>query len=539
MTRRHIRKALWQDRRGATAIMVASALPFLLAATAAAVDVGAVALERRRMQGAVDAAALSAAQDLGNATTRANATLLANRAQAPATTQVATGFVTGTGGARTFATGGASDAVRVTATYPNQAYFLGALGLRFNNATVSAVASRRNIGAISIGSGVAGFDNGVVNALTRSLTGSSVGFSLVSYQGLANVDLNLFTFLDAVAVRANLGVMTYDQLLEQEITLPVLLRALDDTSGGLGLGAVAAGITGTPRSLRLGDLVGLDMGGAGATGSNGASALLAKVRANDLLGAMLSVANRDHIVALDLAGTIPGLASVRAEIKVGEPMQSSPWMAVNDRGGVEVNTAQARVNLVAEVGPLLGIGVKLPLAVEVAPARAILDAVPCAPRDTAAVRARTGVARLAIADLDIGQSIPASAAALPPAPLIRALLISVDARAYGAFESASWQNLSFTKAEIAAHQGKNISTTDGLTTLLATTLQSTKVDVNLLGLGLGIGLPNEGQIVSRILQVAPVLETALFQTLAFAGLSIGTAHVRVDGYRCGKPILVL
>lgn len=531
-------RRLWQDRRGATAMLVASALPFLLAATAAAVDVGAAALERRRMQGAVDAAALTAAQDLATADTRARAVLTANRVEASVVAQVATGSVSGTGENRSFTAGAAGDAVRVSATYPNPSYFIRALGLRFNDATVTAIASRRNFGAISIGSGLATLENGLVNSVTRGLTGSSVGLSLLSYQGLANVDLNLFSFLDAVAVRADLDVMTYEQLLEQEIELPVLLRALDDVSGGQGLGAVAAGIAGAPRSLRLGDLIGLDMGGAGSTGSGGASALLARVRASDLLGAMLAVANRDHIVALDLAGTIPGLTSVRAEVKIGETMQSSPWMVINSRGGVEVSTAQARINLVAEVGPLLGLSIKLPLAAEIAPARAILDAVPCAPRETAAVRARAGVARLAIADLAVGERIPASAAQLKPAPLIRALLLSVDAKALGALESSGWQDLSFTKAEIAAHQAKTITTTDGISTLLGTLLQSTAIDVKLLGLGLGIGLPNEGQIAAKLLQAAPALEKALFQLLSLAGLSIGTAHVRVDGYRCGKPVLV-
>lgn len=532
-------RSLWHDRDGATAMLAAAALPFLLAATAAAVDVGAVALERRRMQGAVDAAALSAAQDLTAAETRARNVLSANRADGPVVAQVATGTVAGSGSGRTFTAGGTADAVRVSATYPNPSYFLRALGLRFNDASVSAVAGRRNLGAISIGSGLATFDNGMVNSLTRGLTGSSVGLSLLSYQGLASVDLNLFSFLDAVAVRANLGVMTYDQLLEQNIQLPALLRALDDVSGGQGLGAVAAGIAGTPRSIRLGDLVGLDMAGAGSTGSGGASALLAKVRASDMLGTMLSVANRDQTVALDLGGSVPGLASLRAEIKIGETMQSSPWMVVNDRGGIEVSTAQARVNLVAEVGPLLGLGVKLPLAAEVAPARAILDAVPCAPRETAAVRAKAGVAKLAIADLPVTSSIPASAAALTSARLIQAPLITVNAKAYGALESSSWQNLSFTKAEIAAHQAKAISTTDGVSTLLGTMLSSTDIDVNLLGLGLGIGLPGESQILARLLQTAPALETALFQLLAMAGLRIGTAQVRVDGYRCGKPVLMV
>lgn len=532
-------RAICRDRKGTAAMLAAGAFPFLLAAMAAAVDVGAVALEKRRMQGAVDAAALSAAQDLSAADARARNVLTANRVEAPTLAQVATGSVTGSGSGRTFTPGASGDAVRVTATYANPSYFLRALGVSFGDARVSAVAGRRNLGAISIGSGLATLDNGLINNLTRGLTGSTVGLSLVSYQGLANVNLNLFAFLDAVAIRGNLGVMTYDQLLTQNIQLPVLLRALDDVSGGQGLGAVAAGINGTPRSIRLGDLIGLDMAGAGSTGSGGASALLAKVRASDLLGAMLSVANRDHIVALDLAGSIPGLAGLRAEIKIGETMQSSPWMVINDRGGVEVSTAQARINLVAEVGPLLGLGVKLPLAVEVAPARAVLDALPCAPRDTAAVRAKAGVARLAIADLAVTDPIPASAAGLTPAPLIRALLISVDAKALGALEASNWQNLTFTKAEIAAHQAKQVATTDGISTLLATTLASTDIDVNLLGaLNLGIGLPGEGQIAARLLQVAPALETALFQLLGAAGLSIGTAHVRVDGYRCGKPVLM-
>ncbi|MCW4460208.1 pilus assembly protein TadG-related protein [Sphingomonas sp. BT-65] len=266
-------RALWTDRRGATAMLVASALPFVLAATAAAVDVGAIALERRRMQGAVDAAALTAAQDLTSADTRARAVLTANRVESPVVAQIATGSVSGSGENRSFTPGGAGDAVRVSATYPNPSYFIRALGLRFNDATVTAVASRRNLGAISIGSGLAA-------------------------------------------------------------------------------------------------------------------------------------------------------------------------------------------------------------------------------------------------------------------------LLSVNAKALGALEASNWQNLSFTKAEIAAHQAKAIATTDGVSNLLATLLTSTQIDVNLLGLGLGVGLPGEGQIAAKLLQAAPALETALFQLLSFAGLSIGTAHVRVDGYRCGKPMLV-
>lgn len=526
------------DTGGAATMLVASAMPFMLAALAAAVDIGAIALERRRVQGAVDAAALSAAQDLTQASTRAASTLSANRVTTttPAMVQLGT-MSTGPNG-RSFVSGPTGDAVQVSARYRNPSYFLSALGVRFADGQVSATASRRNLGAISIGSGLVSFDAGVVNEMTRAMTGSSVGLSLLSYQGLVHTDIDLFGFLDAVALRASLGVVSYEALLEQHIDLSVLLRALGDAGAGNALDALIDGIGGTPRSIRLGDLIGLDFAGAGMVGTAGSAALTAKLRASDLFGAMLSLAGRDHAITLDLGATMPGIAGLKADIAIREPMQSSPWIAIDSNGGVEVSTAQARINLTAQVGPLLGLEVKLPLAVEIAAARAVLDALPCAPRDTAAVRARAGVARMAIADLAIGTAIPADATSLTPARLIRAPLLSVDAVALGALEASDWQMLSFSKADIAARQVKTVTTTDGISTLIGTTLQSTRIDLRVLGLGLGLGLPGESQVLSSILASGPALERALFQLLTLAGLQIGTAHVRVDGYRCGTPVLV-
>jgi len=511
------------DTTGGVTMLVASAMPFVLAAMAAAVDIGAIALERRRMQAAVDAAALSAAHDLGRANARAASALSANRIMAAEPVMVHIGTMAAGSNRHSFVPGPAGDAVQVNLRYSNPSYFLSALGIRFADGRVSATASRRNLGAISIGSGLVSYDSGVVNEMTRAMTGSSVGLSLLSYQGLAHVDIDLFAFLDAVALRANLGVISYEQLLEQEIELPLLLRALGDSGAG---GAFEPLING------------INVAGAGMTGSRGSAALTARLRASDLFSAMLSLAGRNHAIALDLGASVPGLAGLKADIAIGESMQSSPWIAIDAKGGVEVSTAQARINLTAQIGPLLGLEVKLPLAVEIAASRAMLDALPCAPRDTAAVRAHAGVARMAIADLPVGTAIPTNAKSLPPARLIRAPLLSVDAVAMGALQASDWQVMHFTKADIAARQVKTVGTRDGVSTLLGTTLQSSRVDLHLLGLGLGIGLPGESQILSQIMASAPALERALFQLLALAGLQIGTAHVRVDGYRCGTPVLV-
>ncbi|PKP90688.1 MAG: hypothetical protein CVT77_14365 [Alphaproteobacteria bacterium HGW-Alphaproteobacteria-16] len=526
------------DTTGGVTMLVASAMPFVLAAMAAAVDIGAIALERRRMQAAVDAAALSAAHDLGRANARAASALSANRIMAAEPVMVHIGTMAAGSNRHSFVPGPAGDAVQVNLRYSNPSYFLSALGIRFADGRVSATASRRNLGAISIGSGLVSYDSGVVNEMTRAMTGSSVGLSLLSYQGLAHVDIDLFAFLDAVALRANLGVISYEQLLEQEIELPLLLRALGDSGAGGAFEPLINGINGTPRSIRMHDLIGINFAGAGMTGSRGSAALTARLRASDLFSAMLSLAGRNHAIALDLGASVPGLAGLKADIAIGESMQSSPWIAIDAKGGVEVSTAQARINLTAQIGPLLGLEVKLPLAVEIAASRAMLDALPCAPRDTAAVRAHAGVARMAIADLPVGTAIPTNAKSLPPARLIRAPLLSVDAVAMGALQASDWQVMHFTKADIAARQVKTVGTRDGVSTLLGTTLQSSRVDLHLLGLGLGIGLPGESQILSQIMASAPALERALFQLLALAGLQIGTAHVRVDGYRCGTPVLV-
>ncbi|WP_294077346.1 pilus assembly protein TadG-related protein [Sphingomonas sp.] len=531
-------RRLTSDRRAGVAVLVGGMLPVLLGAAAAAVDVGAVALERRRMQGAVDAAALAAAQAPSDAATRARQAIAANRPGVVIDTRVTAGIATRGATGIVLTPNPAGDAVQVSATYPNDTYFLRALGLRFPPATVTATAARRNLGALSIGSGLASFENGVVNGFTRAMTGSSVGLSLLGYQGLASANVDLFAFLDAVALRANLGAISYDSLLDREFDLPLLLRALGDASGSGALEGVAAGIGGSPRTLRLGDLIGLDLPGAGNVGGGGQSAVRAQTRASDLLGAMLALANRGNAVSLDLGSGIAGLSAVRAELRIGEAIQSSPWMIVNERSGIEVNTAQARINLVADIGPLLGFSLNLPLAADIAQARAVLDALPCAPRTTAAVRARAGVARVAVAAIPIGQAIPDGPTALPPAPMLRAPLLEVDGRAFGALEASDWQPLSFTREDIAGHVGKSVATTDGVSTLIGSTLASTRIDVRFPGLGLGMGLPGQSQVASAISAATPGLERTLFDLLTLAGLQIGTAKVWIDGYRCGHPVLI-
>ena len=73
------------DRRGTVAITAAVAGGLLCVATAVTIDLGVLTLHTRKLQGAADLAALSAARDLGHAADRAKETVQANIApDAPA-----------------------------------------------------------------------------------------------------------------------------------------------------------------------------------------------------------------------------------------------------------------------------------------------------------------------------------------------------------------------------------------------------------------------------------------------------------------------
>ncbi|MFW8696494.1 hypothetical protein ACOI9Y_38610, partial [Mesorhizobium japonicum] len=80
--------------------------------------------------------------------------------------------------------------------------------------------------------------------------------------------------------------------------------------------------------------------------------------------------------------TVPGLTATTVQIAIGEPMQFSPWLAI-DQVGTTVRTAQTRIKITASVtvgnSGLSGggslVSVYLPLSVEVAYAQATLTGI--------------------------------------------------------------------------------------------------------------------------------------------------------------------
>ncbi|TGR91716.1 hypothetical protein EN852_039465, partial [Mesorhizobium sp. M2E.F.Ca.ET.209.01.1.1] len=83
--------------------------------------------------------------------------------------------------------------------------------------------------------------------------------------------------------------------------------------------------------------------------------------AMSMVTAAAALANGTSQVAVNLGATVPGLTSTTLQVAIGEPMQSSPWLAVGEVGTV-LRTAQTRIKLNASVTvgtPTLGGGIKL------------------------------------------------------------------------------------------------------------------------------------------------------------------------------------
>lgn len=281
-----------RSRDGGIAVIASISGGLLCALAALAVDLGSVGLHARKLQGAADLAAIAAANDIARADAAAMATARANMGQGVGARTVTGRYINSADVAPanrfTPATAADVDAVRVTLTSPARLYFGGfLLGRDYVDVhrTATAALSHRSPRAMfSIGSRLASVNGGLANALLSDLTGSQVSLSVMDYDALAKADINLLTYLDALALDLNLQAGDYGNLLTHTLDTGQALRVLEGVAGGRGGDALSKlSRAGTGLELELGQIVGVD-----ATTTRGlTSALNASVSALDLASVML------------------------------------------------------------------------------------------------------------------------------------------------------------------------------------------------------------------------------------------------------------
>jgi uncharacterized membrane protein len=564
---------LIRDRRGNFATMTALVSPVLILVAALGVDAGSFFVERRSAQNLTDLAAMTAARAPARAEEAARAVFADNGwtnvavatlngssgdAQAPAPeTEIETAghvFVTPgayspdpeiAAGQRFVAGAEPANAVRVEFESRATRFFSASLIDAPVIRTV-AVASMVPKAAFSIGSRLARLEGGIANQLLTQLLGTSISLNAMDYRALLDADIGLLAFADQLGVEADLTAATYDELLAAEVAMRDVLRALSQTPGvGLPARTVLqrlASAVPAARKLPLRQL--LDPGMLEVASMEGLSTGLdAGVGVVQLLNAAAALANGANQVALDLGSSIPGLLDLTATVAIGEPPQGKSWFALGPAGAI-VRTVQTRIRLDARIGPLLGVGVHVPLFVDVAYGEARLRSASCPTgRPESArvgVEAKPGIVELHLADADPARMHDFSRTPhLKDARLLHVpILLTVNGRAHAAATNMASDMLLFTAADISAEAVKTVRTRDTFQTLSGSLLSNLRLEVKPLGLGLGIPSGLTGTLGGLVGNTLGAVDPVLDGLLAALGLSLGEADIRVHQVDCGRPVLV-
>lgn len=539
---------LLQNRRGGVAVLVAAGLPILLGLTAFAVDLGAAAIESRKLQGIADAAAIAAASNPDTAQASAQAAVDAAHWPRAIQITVSTGSysadATRTPQQRFTAGGSSADAARVTLATPSPTYFARIFGQTAIPIARSAIAAQTRLAAFSIGSRLASVNGGVINGYLGALTGSSVSLTVADYNALAGADVDLFGFLDAVHTTAAISAVDYQHILDAQITSAQALNAAaastSDASAATALRMLAS--QAGNRTISLGTLFSVGSYGSASSGSAG----LVKLNAMALATALLQLAAPSRQVSFDAAAGLPGIASTRVTIAIGERAAQSPWVTITNQGTPVIRTAQARVYTEATLTnlalPLVGtVAIKLPIYVELASAEARLNSITCGNGASAAVGidARPNPGQAAIAALDktkLGDFT--TPLALSNATLIDTLLIDVDGKAVidtGASEN--WQTLHFSSADISSGTIQTVQSSKPVSGIAASLVSAVVLTVRVIGLPISTGALTSalGPVLTG---VAPALDQLLGVATGTLGVHYGQADVRVTGMKCGTAALV-
>lgn len=544
------------DTEGAVSIIMAGSLMTLLTASALAVDVGSIFLQSRKLQGIADLAAISAARDLDHATAAAQATATANGWSVPLQVNVALGTYNPdpavTVAAR-FQPGGVKPNAAKVVVKGQADLFFGQMILGKPSITISrrAIAARADMASFSIGTGLLGLDGGIANQLLSQLTGSTVSLSVMDYNALANAKIDLFKYAEALRVTSDLKGVSYDKVLDSEISTGKALTVLADLLQNDG--AVAAAVSARKLSVAAGNSKEitpsklLDLGPYKSQDHvAGATSTKVQVAAGDFANALLLLADEGRQVKLDLGASVPGVLDTDVWLAVGERPNNSPWLTVDRDGEVIVRTAQTRLYIKAKALSALGLlgiqPITLPVFVEAASGEAKLSAMECP--ETLSAQAATLSVRPSVGRVSIGEINTAllndfkTNLTVAPAPILDVLgVVKVTGLADVHIGGLTWKTVRFTRADIQAATMKTVVTDDVAQATVSSLLGSLDLDVHVLGLGLGLG-GIASALTGTLTTLAAPLDTVLNSLTKLLGVQVGKADVRMNGLRCRDAALV-
>lgn len=360
-------------QRGAIGLMAALTMGLALVFMLLTVDSGRLYLEQRKLQRIADMAALEAAGHDGACTgSGPQASTLARTAatrngHSPLNPLIANcGYLrTGNDNLRTFtADNQRNEAIKVEVSNVVVTSFAGGIyalvqgGAIARTTTLRASAVAASPGPpqamLSIRSTllqVSSMQSAILNALLKAI-GASTQLTVLGWQGIADTQLNLLNYLDALSTELKLNLGDYQQLLDFQTTadklLDVAVKVLQQSGAAVevtgDLLKLAADLKGP---ITLGQLLNLQTGTVQA-------GLDANVQVLQLVQAMIQLAANRQAVNAEIPITALGLINGRVYLRVIQPPQNS---AVGDPRSDElrVHTAQIRALVSLDLPLLTGI----------------------------------------------------------------------------------------------------------------------------------------------------------------------------------------
>lgn len=531
--------------------MSSAALTGLVGATALAVDIASLYVERRHTQGAVDLAAIAGASDIPNAEEAIAKALRLNKISDITNVKVVRGRyhfdLTKQHSSRFTPNQMPYNAVRVSYEKTGKLHFGKVFNIAPPRIQVDAVATRDALATFSVGSRLLAVREGVINSMSSQLFGSKIELTAMDYQGLLKTDIQLVPLLDALATEIKVDGNTYADLLSSKVRVSDLSAAMLNVAkknGQLESISLLTKLNGPLESSKikvpLRSL--LDIGPLGSINiGDAASGWNAKINALKLAMAAATVGHIGKELRVGLDAGIPGIAKVEARVAIGEPLQKSPWLRVGAPGSI-VRTTQMRIELQLSVGgdgALAGTALNVPIIIDAAYAQGRLSSISCDSGGNATVQiaARSGIVNVMLGKLSSKLDNFSEPPSVEKALLVKTPLAKIFGTAAVDAGNHSDTQLTFSQSDINAGTIKRTSTTALSQGITSDLFRKLSIDADVAGLNLGLGNSLSEAVGASLGKIAAPLDSAVFSILTSLGVFLGEADIRVHGARCGSAVL--
>jgi uncharacterized membrane protein len=354
-----------------------------LLCTLVVVDSGRLFLEKRTLQRVADMAALEAASLTGTCSSANTASTYATQSATRNGFTVSDSTRTMTTRCGTLATGADSrrvftadasktDAIQVIVSHTVPRSIAAGIGALFDSSSTSpdiqlsavavATPALPPLAQLTINSTLATVDStqaGLLNTLWGGLLGGTLNLSAAGWNGLANTNINLLSYLNQLAIDVHATAGDYTSLLATNISIKQLLTttatvlpqgssaAQAAISGLLSVSTISSGTT-----IKLQDLLNVQTGLP-------SSGLNANLNVFGLVQGFVQVANSNSAVSATVPANLLGLVGLSTKVKIVEPSQLSaagdPRLATansSDPNQIYVRTAQVRTLTTADLSSL-------------------------------------------------------------------------------------------------------------------------------------------------------------------------------------------